>query len=121
MYKCPLFMVVFLPRTLTSLKEVEVRPQREETETDVMYGHGRDVQMPPSHGSLSSLDINIIEGSPIRPLVNDLMLQLDGPASVHIRRRPKQEFVQRITTIPRGRYPDESDSDSHDNRRSHDE
>ena len=84
----------------TNTSEVEVRPQREETRTDIMYSHSKDVQMPTSHGSLSSHETNIIEGSPIRPCVTDIMLQLDGPTSVHTRRRPVQEFVQRTTTIP---------------------
>ena len=93
----------------TNTSEVEVRPQREETETDVMCSHSRVEQMPPSHGSLSSQEINIIEGSPVRPRVTDIMPQLDGPASVCARRRPEQEFVRRTATMPR------------DNRRSHDE
>ena len=52
--------------------------------------------------------------------------QLDGPTSVRARRRisenagTEQETIQRSTVIPRGGYPDESDSDSHDNRRPHD-
>ena len=48
------------------------------------------------------------------------MPQLDGPTSICARRRPVQEFIHRTVTMPRGGYPDESDSDSHDNR-SHDE
>ena len=43
------------------------------------------------------------------------MLQLDRPLSVHARRRHILE-VRRRTTMARGGYPDESDSDSHDNR-----
>ena len=105
----------------TNTSEVEVRPQREETRMDIMYSHSRDVQMPTSHGSLSSHETDIIGGSPIRPHVTDIMPQLDGPTSIHVRRRPAQEFVQRTTTIPRGGYPDESDSDSHNNMRPHDE
>ena len=31
----------------------------------------------------------------------------------------EQETIQRSTVIPRGGYPDDSDSDSHDNRRPH--
>ena len=48
------------------------------------------------------------------------MPQLDGPLSVcaRRRRRPVPE-VKRKATMPRGGYPDESDSDSHHNR-SHD-
>ena len=63
----------------------------------------------------------LLEASPARPCVTDIMPQLDSPTSVHGRRRPEQEFVQRTATMPRGRYPEENDSDSHDNRRSHDE
>ena len=104
----------------TNISEIEVRPQREETRTYIMYSHSRDVQMPTSCRSLSSHEIDIIGGSPIRPYVTDIMPQLDGPTSVHVRRRPEQEFIWRTTTIPRGGYPDESDSDSHDNKRSDD-
>ena len=60
-----------------------------------MYSHSRDVQMPTSHSGLSFHDTDIIGGSPIRPSVTDIMPQLDGPTSVHARRRPEQEFVQR--------------------------
>ena len=98
---------------------VEVRPQREEPRTDVMYS--RDVHMPTSHGSLSSHETDIIGGSPVRPCVTDIMPKLDGPTSVCIRRRPEQESIQRTTTMPRGGYPDENDSDSNNNRRPHDE
>ena len=34
--------------------------------------------------------------------------------------KTEQDTIQRTTVIPRGEYPDESDSDSHDNRRHHD-
>ena len=50
----------------------------------------------------------------------DIIPQLDGPTSGHTRRRSEQELIQRTTMIPRGGYPDESDSDSHNNRRLHD-
>ena len=56
----------------------------------------------------------------------DMIPQLDGPTSVRTRRRLsentriEQDTIQRTTVIPRGGYPDESDSDSHDNRRHHD-
>ena len=86
---------------------------------DIMYS--RYVQMPTSHGSFSSHETDNVGGSPVRLCVTDIMPQLDGPASVHIKRRPKQEFVRRTATIPRGRCPDESESDSYNNRRSHDE
>ena len=44
------------------------------------------------------------------------MPQLDGPVSVHARRRQPVPEVRRNTTMPGEGYPDESDSDSHDNR-----
>ena len=105
----------------TNMSEVEVRPQREETRTDIMYSHHRDEQMPTSHGSLSSHETDIVGGSPLRPHVTNIMPQLDSPTSVHVRRRPAQEIIQRTTAIPRGGYPNESDSDSHNNIRPHDE
>ena len=77
----------------TNTSEVEVRSQREESRTDIMYSHSRDVQMPTFHSGLSSHKTDIIRGSPIRSCVTDIMPQLDGPTSVHIRRRPEQEFV----------------------------
>ena len=43
------------------------------------------------------------------------MPQLDGPTSVHVKRKQPVPVVRR-TTIPGEGYPDESDSDSHDNR-----
>ena len=104
----------------TNTSEVEVRAQREETSIDILHNHSRDVQMPTSHSGISSHETNIIGGSPVRPCATDIIPQLDGPTSVHTRRRFEQEPIQRTTMIPRGGYPDESDSDSHDNRRPHD-
>ena len=77
----------------TIMSEVEVRPQREETRTDIKHTHSRGVQVPTSHSDLSSHDIDIVGGSPARPHIPDIMLQLDGPASVRARRRPVQEFI----------------------------
>ena len=75
----------------TNTSEIEVRPQREEHRTDIIYS--REVQMPTSHGSLSSHETDNVRGSPVRPCVTDIMPQLDGPTSVHARRRPEQEIV----------------------------
>ena len=104
----------------TNTSEVEVRSQREETRTDIIYSHSREVQMPTSRSSISSHETDIIGGSPVRQCATDILPQLETPTSVHIR-RPEEEFVRRTTTIPRGGYPDESNSDSHNNnRRPHD-
>ena len=105
----------------TNMSEVEVRAQREETSIDILHNHSRDVQMPISHRGISSLETNIIGGPPVRTCAMDIIPQLDGPTSAHTRRRPEQELIRRTTMIPRGGYPDESDSDSYDNRRPHDE
>ena len=103
----------------TNTSEVEVRSLRKETRTDISCSHSRDVHMPTSHSGISSHETDILGGSPVRPRATDIISQLDGPTSV-CTRRPEQEFVQRTTTIPRGGYPDESDSDSCNNRRPQD-
>ena len=100
----------------TNTSEVEIRPPREEVRIDIDHTHSRGVQVPSSHSELSSPDTNIIESSLARPHIPDIMPQLDGPVSVHARRRRPVPEVRRKTTMPRGGYPDESDSDSHDNR-----
>ena len=110
----------------TNTSEVEVRTQREESRIDNLSSNSRDTQMPTSHSGLSSYDTEITGGSPIRTHTTDMIPQLDGPTSVHTRRRIsenariEQETIQRTIVIPRGGYPDESDSNSHDNRRPHD-
>ena len=73
----------------TNTSEVEIRPPREETK----HIHSRGVQVPTYHSDLSSHDTDIVGGSSARPCVTDIMLQLDGPTSVHARRRPEQDFV----------------------------
>ena len=104
----------------TNTSEIELRTQREETRINILSSHNRDVQMPTSHSGISSHETDLIGGSPIRTHTMDIIPQLDGPTSVCTGRRSVQEPIQRTTMIPRGGYPDESDSDSHDNRRLHD-
>ena len=87
---------------------------------DIDHTHSRGVQVRSSHSELSSHDTNIVEGSLVRPHIPDIMPQLDGPLSVHARRRKDlYQKLERKAIIHRGGYPDESDSDPHDNR-SHD-
>ena len=102
----------------TNTSEVEIRPPREEVRIDIDHTHSKGLQVPTSQSELSSNDTDIVGGPPARPHILDIMPQLDGPTSIHVRRRPVPE-VRRKITMPRGGYPDESDSDSHDNR-SHD-
>ena len=81
---------------------------------DLKHTHSKGVQVPTSYSDLSSHDIDIVGDSSARPRIPDIMLQLDGPTSICAGRRPVQEFIQRTATMPRRGYPDESDSDSHD-------
>ena len=100
----------------TNTSEVEIRPPREEMRTDIIHAHSKGIQVPSSNSELSSDDMNIIESPLARPHVPDTMLQLDSPLSVCTRRKRPVPEVRRYTTMPKGNYPDESKSDSHDNR-----
>ena len=102
----------------TNTSEVEIRPPREEVRIDIDHVHSRGVQVPSSHSEPSSHDTNVVESSLVRPCIPNIMPQLDGSLSVCARRRRPE--VRRKATMPRGGYPDESDSDSPDNR-SHDQ
>ena len=78
----------------TNTSAVEVRPQREEIRTDIMYNHSRDEQMSTFCDNLSSHETDIVGDSPLRRCVTNIMPQLDGPTSVHVR-RPEQEFCSK--------------------------
>ena len=99
----------------TNTSEVEIRPPREEVRTDIIHAHSKGIQVPSSSSEFSSHDMNI-EESMARPQLPVIMPQLDGPTSVHVRRKQPVPMVRRRTTFPGEGYPDESDSDSHDNR-----
>ena len=71
------------------------------------------MQVPSSNSESCSLNI---DDSITRPRIPTIMPQLDGPASVHVRRRQPVPVVRRKTIIPGEGYPDESDGDSHDKR-----
>ena len=75
----------------TNTSAVELRPQREETRIDIKHTQSKGVQVPTSHSDISSHDTDIVEGSLARPHVPDIMPQLDGPTSIHVR-RPVHEF-----------------------------
>ena len=93
----------------TNTSEVEARPPREEVRTDIIWVHSKGIQVPSSSSDFSSPHMNI-EESMARPGIPVIMPQLDGPASVHIKRRQPVPMVRRRTTLPGGGYPDESDS-----------
>ena len=94
----------------------EIRPPRDEVRMDIIHAQSKGIQVPSSNSELSSHDMIIIETPLARPCVPNTMLQLDGPLSVCTRRKRPVPEVGRYTTIPKGSYPDESKSDSHDNR-----
>ena len=100
----------------TNTFEVEIRHPREEVRTDVNHTHSKGVQMPSSHSELSTPSNVNVDNSMTMPHMPGVMPQLDGPASVCVRRRQPVPVVRRKTIIPGEGYPDESDSDSHDNR-----
>ena len=83
--------------------------------TDIIHAHSKGIQVPSSSSEFSSHNMNI-EESMVRPCMPTIMPQLDGPASVHMQRKQPVPVVRRRTTIPGEGYPDESYSDSHDNR-----
>ena len=99
----------------TNTSEVEISPPREEVRTDIIHAHSQGIQVPSSSSEFSSHYMNI-EESMVRPHIPTIMPQLDGPASVCVRRKQPVPVVRRKTTILGEGYPDESDSDSHDNR-----
>ena len=98
----------------TNTSEIEIRPPREEARTDIIHAHSQGIQVPSSSSEFSSHNMNM-EESTVRPHVPIIMPQLDGPASVCAWRKQPLPIVRR-TTIPGEGYPDESNSDSHDNR-----
>ena len=83
--------------------------------SDIIHAHGKEIQVPSSSSEFSSHNMNI-EESMARPRLPVVMPQLDGPASVCVRRKQPVPVVRRRTTVPGEGYLDESDSDSHDNR-----
>ena len=98
----------------TNTSEVEIRPPREEVRTDIIHAHSKGIQVPFSSSEFSSHNMNI-EESMVRPHIPNITPQLDGPASVCVQRKQPVPVVRNKTTIPGEGYPDESDSDSHDN------
>ena len=83
----------------TNTSEVEVRTQREETRIDNLSSNNRDVQMPTSHSGLSLHETDTIGDSPIRTHTMDMIPQLDGPTSVHTRRRLPEDTRSKHETI----------------------
>ena len=101
----------------TNTSQVDIRSYREEVRTDIIHAHSKGIQVPSSSSEFSSRD----NEEPLRRhRLPDMMPQLDGPVSVCAKRKQSIPKIRKGTTLSGGRYPDESDSDSHGNRSSED-
>ena len=90
-----------------------MRSQREETRVDdssndeVIIPSNRNAQIPVSRSNVSSYDTKLTGGSCMRTLDMEMVPQLDGPMSVHSRRRmsenerTEQESSQRTVVTHR--------------------
>ena len=116
----------------TNMSDIEVRSQREEIRVNNSSNDGlivpsnRDVQMPVSHSNISSYNTEMTQGSHTRTHNTEMMPQLDGPMSVHSRRRmleneaSEQESFWRTAVTHRREYLDENSNNSHSGQRTHD-
>ena len=116
----------------TNTSEIEVRSQREETRVNnsindrVIVPGNRDVPMPVSCNNISSYNTEMTGGSLTRTHSTEMIPQLDGPMSVHSRRRmlenerSEEESFQRTAVTHRREYPNDSHSGwrTYDDRRS---
>ena len=98
----------------TNTTAVEIRLPRDEVRTDIIQTHNQGIQVPSSSGGLSSHSMSM-EETIVRSNMPNVMPQLDGPTSVCAQRRQSLPIARR-TTIPSDGYPDDHDSDFHDNR-----
>ena len=74
--------------------EVQIRLPREEVRTDIIHAYSKGIQVPSSSSELSSHNMNI-DDSIVRPHIPTIMPQLDGPASVHVRRKQPVPMVRK--------------------------
>ena len=117
----------------TNTSDIEGRSQGEEmriedsNNDEVLITNNRNTQMPTSCSGLSSYDTKLTGGSHMRTCNTEMIPQLDGPMSVHSRRRisenarTEQETIQRTAVTHRREYPNDSSNDSHGDRRAYDD
>ena len=94
---------------------VDIRPPEGQARADLIHAHSIGIQVPSASSELSSSIVNEGDFMAGTHLVIRLP-QLDGPTSVHVKRKQLTLMVRERTTIPGGDYPSESESDSHDSR-----
>ena len=109
----------------TNMSDIEVRSQKEETRVDdssndeMIIPSNRNAQMPVSHSNLSLYGTKLTGGSCMRTRNTEMVPHLDGPISVHSRRRISENT--RTAMIHRREYPDETCDDSHSGQRTYDD
>ena len=81
---------------------------------DIIQAYSKGIQVPSSRSEISSHNMNN-EESMTRPRLSNVMPQLDGPASVRIKRKHLYQWLEEKLHYLEEGYPDESDSDSHGN------
>ena len=99
----------------TNTSVVDIRPIEEEARADLIYTHSIGIQMPSTSSGLSLSTINEREfmAEPHLPI---RIPQLDGPSSMHVKRKQPVPMIRKQTMISGGDYPSGSESDSHDHR-----
>ena len=81
---------------------------------DIIQTHNQRIQVLSTGSGLSSHSMSM-EESIVRSNMPNIMPQLDGPASICAQRKQPLPIARR-TTIPDDGYPDDRDSDFHNNR-----
>ena len=99
----------------TNTTVVDIRPVDEEAGDNIIPTHSIGIQMPSASSGLSSstMDERDFIAKPHLPI---RIPQLDGPSSVHVKRKLPVPMIRKQTMISGGDYPSGSESDSHDFR-----
>ena len=87
----------------------------EEAIVDTIHTHGIGIQMPSISSGLSSSTMDEREFT-TEPCLPIRIPQLDGPLSVHTKRKQLVTIIRKQPLISGGDYPSGSESDSHDFR-----
>ena len=96
----------------TNTSVMNIRPIGEEVRTDLIYTHSIGIQRPSVSSGLSSSTMTEREII-AEPRIPIRILQLDGPSSVHVIRKPPVPLMRTHTMVSGGDYPSGSESDSH--------
>ena len=99
----------------TNTTVVDIQPVDKEAGDNIIPTHSIGIQMPSASSglSLSTMDERDFIAKPHLPI---RIPQLDGPSSVHVKRKLPVPMIRKQTMISGGDYPSGSESDSHDFR-----